>query len=124
MAVTKPLRPCNKIGCRNITSQTYCEEHSYIPEERKKERDKHYNRYKRDQETQKFYDGRAWRRTREQIMMRDNGMCQHCLKENKIIHADVVHHIKYFKDYPELALDIKNLISLCHACHNKIHSKD
>ncbi len=33
--------------------------------------------------------------------------------------ADMVHHIKERSEYPELALTLDNLISLCNACHNK-----
>jgi 5-methylcytosine-specific restriction endonuclease McrA len=36
--------------------------------------------------------------------------------------AEVVHHIKEAKDYPALRLDLSNTMSLCKACHNKIHS--
>ena len=35
--------------------------------------------------------------------------------------ADMVHHIKERTEYPELALTLENLISLCNACHNKEH---
>ena len=32
-----------------------------------------------------------------------------------------VHHIKHLNKYPMLALDSKNLVSLCGKCHNKEH---
>ncbi|OZQ74694.1 endonuclease [Paenibacillus odorifer] len=35
--------------------------------------------------------------------------------------ADMVHHIKPLSEYPELALVLKNLLSLCNSCHNKEH---
>jgi 5-methylcytosine-specific restriction endonuclease McrA len=35
--------------------------------------------------------------------------------------AKEVHHIKHLDDYPELAFDDNNLISLCSACHRKMH---
>jgi len=54
-------------------------------------------------------------------LIRDDYMCQSCLKNNKIKKADVVHHIKELEDYPELGLTLSNLESLCHKCHNKHH---
>lgn len=33
----------------------------------------------------------------------------------------MVHHIKERRDYPELAYDPDNLISLCFSCHEKYH---
>ena len=35
--------------------------------------------------------------------------------------ATTVHHIKHYDEYPELALENDNLISLCDACHNYFH---
>jgi len=35
--------------------------------------------------------------------------------------ATEVHHIAHVDTAPELAWDLDNLISLCHACHNKQH---
>ena len=35
--------------------------------------------------------------------------------------ATEVHHIKHLDEYPELAYDNDNLVSLCHACHNARH---
>ena len=34
--------------------------------------------------------------------------------------ADDVHHIRSIKNYPELAYDKKNLVTLCRSCHDKI----
>ena len=37
--------------------------------------------------------------------------------------ADEVHHIKELREYPELALDDDNLVSLCAKCHNMRHGR-
>lgn len=116
----KPLRPCNYINCNNLTRTSYCEGHSYIVEERKKEREKErykkYNKYKRDKETQKFYDGREWRGIRQQFI-RTNTLCKRCLDSKRITHADVVDHIIPIKVDWNKRLDINNLQSLCNKCH-------
>lgn len=33
----------------------------------------------------------------------------------------MVHHIKHAEEYPEIAFEDSNLVSLCEACHNKAH---
>ena len=48
-------------------------------------------------------------------------MCQHCKRYGKAVQATTVHHIKHADEYPELAYEDKNLVSLCEGCHNKQH---
>ena len=107
----------NKVGCKNLTSQTYCDEHKYILEERERDRHKRYDKYKRDQQAKKFYGSAAWQRTREHRLMLDKGLCQHCLKENKLTYATMVDHIIPVRVDWSLRLDINNLQSLCDPCH-------
>lgn len=70
-----------------------------------------------------FYRKPAWQKLRQMALSRDNGICVRCYKENKIKKADVVHHIVYLTDNIQLALDLNNLESLCHACHNAEHDE-
>ncbi|MCQ2113333.1 MAG: HNH endonuclease [Bacteroidaceae bacterium] len=44
-----------------------------------------------------------------------------CRRYGKKREATTVHHIKHLDEFPELAFDDKNLISLCGKCHNKMH---
>lgn len=72
-----------------------------------------------------FYRKPAWRKCRMIALERDNHLCQHCLEKHDIFTpADVVHHIVYVETDFTLALQLDNLISLCHACHNKVHEED
>lgn len=80
-----------------------------------------YDKYKRNQEAKRFYNSAAWIKCRESVLIRDDYLCQECLKQGILTPADMVHHIKHFLDYPELALDEDNLTSLCNPCHNKEH---
>jgi len=82
---------------------------------------KYYDKYKRNQEARVFYKSAAWEKVRKLALIRDNYLCQECLRNGMITKADVVHHIKELKDYPELALVLDNLECLCHSCHNKEH---
>lgn len=52
----------------------------------------------------------------KQVRLRD-GICQCCGAFNNL-HA---HHIKRWKDYPELRYDLNNGVTLCHSCHEKAH---
>lgn len=74
-----------------------------------------------------FYHTTAWKKVRALALMRDHGMCVDCMKEfgagygKKPSRATTVHHIIPYKERPDLALCLDNLVSLCDACHNKRH---
>ncbi|MCU4831887.1 HNH endonuclease [Bacillus cereus] len=95
------------------------------------------NVYKTKQQKRKFYDSSEWKSIREQVKKRDNHECQEC-KRNGRVQTDtieysesakrkkiqlVVHHIKELEHYPELALEIDNLETVCVDCHNKEHGR-
>jgi 5-methylcytosine-specific restriction enzyme A len=71
----------------------------------------------------KFYKGRVWMSLRLTALSRDNHECQMCKAKGKYRKADCVHHIKEVKPYPQLALDLNNLKSLCNQCHNEVHER-
>ena len=71
--------------------------------------------------------------------MRDHYECQDCRErlrkateegrrltgeDAKIRIATQVHHIKELREYPQLAFDKENLISLCTQCHNIRHGRN
>ena len=68
-----------------------------------------------------FYQSKAWKHKRRMILRRDGYRCQMCKRFGKWCSAVTVHHIKELEDYPELALDDHNLISVCQSCHNRLH---
>lgn len=67
------------------------------------------------------YNSKRWREKSRRILRRDGYVCQECRKYGRKTEATIVHHIKHVDEYPELAWDNNNLISLCTACHNKMH---
>lgn len=67
------------------------------------------------------YTTQKWRTKRKNILRRDKYCCQICKRFGRSRQATQVHHIKPADEYPEKAFDDENLISLCHACHNKQH---
>ena len=68
-----------------------------------------------------FYCTKKWKQKRASILKRDGYRCKNCMRYGRIRPAVTVHHIKHLEDAPELALDARNLISLCAACHNEAH---
>jgi Restriction endonuclease len=66
-----------------------------------------------------FYKSTAWRRIRKLALNRDMGMCRRCKK----LPADMVHHVKPLRDYPELGLELDNLMSLCNTCHEQVERR-
>ncbi|MDE5884980.1 MAG: HNH endonuclease [Oscillospiraceae bacterium] len=68
-----------------------------------------------------FYKSSAWKRKRSLILKRDGYQCQDCKRYGRIRQAVTVHHIQHLDEYPELAFQSDNLISLCAECHNKRH---
>ena len=92
-----------------------------------------------EKEVKHFYNSAAWKHKRIEILDRDFHECQDCkrrLREaclsgielsgdnKKIRRAEEVHHIKELREYPNLALDDDNLISLCIQCHNIRHGRN
>lgn len=83
-------------------------------------------------ELHRFYQCRAWRRLAAAIMKENNYECQYCKQKGIHTAARSVHHVRYVRDYPRLALSktyesegktYNNLIPLCEDCHNKVHGK-
>ena len=66
-----------------------------------------------------FYNSKAWRETRKQILRRDLYTCAYCYDR-----AEEVHHIIELTpgniNDTNITLNPDNLLSLCHNCHTKI----
>lgn len=75
----------------------------------------------------KFYDSADWQRVRAQVLELDHYQCQRCRERGRYARADRVHHVHEAARRPDLALSVwcgegeRNLISLCHSCHEAVH---
>ncbi|MFS9217521.1 HNH endonuclease [Streptococcus mitis] len=77
----------------------------------------------REQRNQ-FYNSSEWRTIRRQVLKRDHYECVWCRDEGKVTTTNLeVDHIKELEFYPEFALDLDNLRTLCKSCHNKRHNR-
>ena len=70
-------------------------------------------------ETHKKRNSYSYRKWRKAVIERDK-VCMKCGCKNNL----EAHHIKPFAKYPELALDLKNGITLCKKCHMKLHKEE
>lgn len=80
---------------------------------------------------QLVYNDPRWRPIREAVMQRDGGLCQECLKQDRLTPATEVHHkISPFQhgisdaDFQFYAWNMDNLEAICRDCHSAIHAHD
>lgn len=115
----KSKKPCTYPRCPKLTESTYCEHHQQMKQREQADTQRHYDKYQRDERSTSFYKSKAWRELRDVAFRRDNGLCVQCRNDKMIKVADVVDHIIPIKNDWNKRLDIGNLQSLCHSCHNK-----
>lgn len=84
----------------------------------------------RQDDLHSFYVSGLWKRIRKEVLKMDHNECQRCKARKIYTKATTVHHVNHVKQHPELALEIwyvwkgrtrRNLISLCHDCHEAVH---
>lgn len=64
-------------------------------------------------------DSAQYKEWRKAVYKRDNYKCQICGSKEKLN----AHHIKSWKNFPELRYDVDNGITYCEACHIKWHQE-
>lgn len=107
---TMPARipkACRKQGCKNTTinSNGYCDEHQGCG----------WQRHQKGKTSSQRGYGSQWRKIRAIVLVRDNYLCQECLKQGLFVTATTVDHIT-----PKAhggSDDLTNLQSLCNSCH-------
>lgn len=84
------------------------------------------------EDVHRFYIWKRWIHKRIEVLELDHYECQDCKAKGIYTPATTVHHDQYLRKHPENALDIyyvykgvkyRNLISLCHDCHEKRHGR-
>lgn len=77
----------------------------------------------RENNTHEFYTSSIWRRTQARILKENNYECARCKQKGLVVRARTVHHKKYLRAHPELALDDDNLEPICEKCHYDEHHR-
>lgn len=111
---------CAHCGCNRLIDCTerYCDVHK---KRDKAESDKQYDKSQRNKEAKAFYNSTAWKRKRQQILIRDKGIDVYMyMTEGRVVKAEHVHHIVELEEDSSLALVDDNLISLSAATHSTI----
>lgn len=80
----------------------------------RQDNDRVYNKHRRLNKSEyvKFYNSRAWKKTRQAVLLRDMGLCQRCGLE-----GNIVDHIVRSDDSWSDRLNEDNLETLCKHCH-------
>lgn len=72
-----------------------------------------------------FYKSVAWKRARQTVIKRANGLCERCRAAGLYRPGVIVHHKDYITPEnihnPGVTLNLDNLEYLCEDCHNKEH---
>jgi len=82
------------------------------------------NTFIRNNNVHGFYVSTPWKHKRLKILNEYKNECQICKSKGLYTKADTVHHIKYLRKHPELALTDSNLMALCDDCHYDIHHRN
>ncbi len=104
----KPLRPCKKPGCKELTRDGWCPAHKPKPAQRGKDSEAWH----------KYYSLPIWKDDlRPNQLLREPWCCE-CAKRNTRTRATEVDHVVPHEGDWNLFTDRKNLQSLCHRCHS------
>lgn len=102
-------KPCSEPGCRTLVvgGGTRCQDH--------KARRGSFGDRTRGSRHERGY-GAAWDRLRVQVLRRDAGICQHCLRESGAVHqgTEVDHRVPKAQGGTD---DLDNLQTICKAAH-------
>lgn len=70
-----------------------------------------------------FYNSPIWKRKKKEILKAQHNECQRCKEKGKYKRARTVHHSKYLRTRPDLALADENLEAICDECHYDEHHR-
>lgn len=106
----RPKKPCRHPGCPELTHEMFCEKH-------KKEDNKIYNQYKRDNLSRTFYRTQQWLEIRAK-KLQISPFCEECRKNGTMVVGKIVDHIVPIKQ-GGAPYDLDNLQTLCWSCHSR-----
>lgn len=74
-----------------------------------------------------IYKTKEWKKVRQYVIARSNGLCERCKKRGKIVPGKIVHHIRWLtydnKNDWNIAYSPSNLEYICNDCHESVHGR-
>jgi 5-methylcytosine-specific restriction protein A len=98
----RPLRPCRKPGCPELTREGWCPKHKPAPAARKESEDWHW-----------MYSLPIWKDDLRPAQLLREPFCQECAKRGLRVRATVVDHVIPHRGDWQLFIDPENHQSLC-----------
>lgn len=108
---------CKKIFIAKTSEDKYCSWDCYNKDRHPLKGEQHPNRKGGISKINDRHDSSEYKEWRKAVYARDNYRCVKCGSKVKIN----AHHIKSWKYYPDLRYNLSNGITLCEACHIKLH---
>ena len=104
---SKPLRPCKRPGCPELTREGWCPAHR--PKHQRRESAAYHG----------WYSLAVWTdRLRPAQLLREP-FCRECARRGLRVRATVVDHVRPFRGDWALFVDPANHQSLCKRCHDR-----
>lgn len=103
----KPLRPCRKPGCPNLTRDGWCDAHKPKPAQRGESAQWHW-----------MYNTDTWRLDLRPTQLMLEPFCRECAKRGLRTLATDVDHVTPHRGDWAVFTDRSKLQSLCHRCHS------
>ena len=113
LALARPMRYCKQpvCGARTRNANGFCDDHQ------EKNLDKDYVRARNSDPTDRLYKLARWYKFRRMIL-EQNWQCQRIVGIAQCCAAaNIVHHLRSPRDYPQGMFDPKNVAALCAGCH-------
>ena len=117
-------RICAKAGCNSLIpiKQTYCQAHAGIPNQQRRQSNRHYDTTRRNPKATAFYKSVPWVRMQAYIIQKYMGLDVYAYyTTGEILPATTVHHIDPLCKAWDKRLDPSNLIPLTASNHSTIH---
>ena len=109
----KPLRPCRKPGCGELTRDGWCEAHRPKQAPRRESAEWH-----------RWYGLDVWTKILRPEQLLREPFCRECAKRGDRVRATDVDHVLDHKGNWARFTDPGNLESLCHSCHSRKTMRD
>jgi 5-methylcytosine-specific restriction protein A len=105
----KPLKPCNKVGCPELTHDAYCVDHK---------QEKYSYDKARGSSNERGYTYR-WAKYSKRFRKK-NPLCVHCLEKGLLTPSEHVDHVIAVNGADDpLFWDEDNHMALCASCHSR-----